>query len=158
MASNVEHQIILPLSNPTIKAEATPEEILSWTNGKALVATGSPFDDVEINGKKIRISQCNNAFAFPGIGLGIIACNAKRLTDTMLWAGCKALAKCSPANGPSTPLLPELEEIKKVSRQVAKAVIKQAIEEGLSDLQIDDIDKAINNVTWEAKYYPYIRT
>lgn len=157
MAKYVEHPIILPLSNPTSKAEAVPADLLRWTNNKALVATGSPFPDVEINGKKMRVAQCNNAFAFPGIGLGLIAGKTRRVTNGMIWAACKALTDFSPVKKDrNAPLLPSLAEVKDVSHHIAKAVINQAIADGVAD-PVSDIDLAIRSVAWEPKYYPLVK-
>lgn len=154
MAAGTEHPIILPLSNPTEKAEATPKDILAWTTGKAIVGTGSPFGDVEINGRKVRISQSNNAFIFPGIGLAVIAMKAKRVTDNMIWASAKTLADFSPAQlDSSAPILPDLDDVQKISHAIAIAVAKQAIVDGVADEC--DIERAINAVSWEPKYYPY---
>lgn len=157
IARDVERPIIMPLSNPISKAEANPRDLLHWTNGKAIVATGSPFPAVNFNGELIRVAQSNNAFAFPGIGLGAIAVKAKHISDEMLWAATQALAACSPIiHNKSAPLLPSLSEIHFVSRHIALAVAEQARREGLA--QIDrsiDFDKAIKQVTWEPKYYPY---
>jgi malate dehydrogenase (oxaloacetate-decarboxylating) len=143
MAKNAERPIIFPLSNPTDKSEAIPADIMQWTSDKALVATGSPFDGV---------SQCNNAFVFPGIGLGVMAVKAKRLTDEMIWAGCRALAECSPTDS-SSSLLPGLGNIQEVSHKVAIAVAKQAIAEGLA--KSIDVEKAVNDAIWEPKYFLY---
>ncbi len=157
MAAHVKHPLIFPLSNPTEKAEATPEDLLVWTNGNALIATGSPFADALFQDRHIRIAQSNNAFAFPGIGLGAIAVRAKHLSDDMLWEATQALTRCSPIMlDKSAPLLPKLSEAKAVCQQVALAVAKQARKEGLA--QIDDkidVETAIRRVIWEPKYYPY---
>lgn len=155
MAKHVEHPIIFPMSNPTSKSEAHPKDLLAWTDGKALIATGSPYKDVDFKGKKIRISQSNNAFIFPGLGLGIIACQAKKVSDGMLWAAAKTLAENSPAKKDNmAPLLPSIDNTHDLSTEIARAVIKAAIEEGLAD-PIDDIDTAIRAVRWMPKYYPY---
>jgi malate dehydrogenase (oxaloacetate-decarboxylating) len=157
MAAHTKHPIIMPLSNPTSKSEGHPANILNWSEGRALVATGSPYADVEYNGKKIRIGQCNNAFIFPGIGLAVIACKATRLSDDMLWAASLALSSMCPAyNDPTAPLLPDLSNIRGISRAVAIAVINQARKEGLSGIS-DDItaDQAIDHVSWDPTYYPY---
>lgn len=157
MAANTPLPIIMPLSNPTKLSEATPDDLLKWTDGKVLIATGTPFPDVHFNGQTIRIAQSNNALAFPGIGLGAITVRAKRLSDGMLWAAVQALSQCSPVNQDKTaPLLPKLSEIRSVSRQIALAVALQARREGLA--QIDeqiDLNRALNQVSWEPKYYPY---
>lgn len=157
MAANTNMPVIMPLSNPTSKSEATPENIMQWTNGKAVIATGSPFAPVQWQGKSIRVSQSNNAFAFPGIGLGVIASRAKLLSDDMLWAATNALSECSPViHDPTAPLLPALSDILRVSRQVAVAVAATAKKEGLSQMDSTlDLEKAIQQVCWEPRYYPY---
>lgn len=155
MAKAVDRPIIFPMSNPTSKSEATPADLLTWTEGKAIVATGSPFKPVELNGKKIRISQSNNAFTFPGLGVGIIASKAKQVTDGMIWAASNALREQSPAKkDPTAPLLPDIKDSKTVAHHIAKAVIQAAIDEGVAD-PIEDLDKAIRSVMWEPIYYPY---
>ena len=157
MASQVTRPIIMPLSNPTSLAEATPEDLLKWTNGKAIIATGSPFPDVYHEGRKHRIAQSNNALAFPGIGLGTIAVKAKHITDEMLWAATQALAACSPVGQDKmAPLLPKLAETSMVSFNVAIAVAEQARKEGLAQVPDNaDLAELIRRTRWEAKYYPY---
>src|SRR3990167_1631938 len=156
MAAGVEHPIILPLSNPTSKSEAVPQDLYNWTNGKVITATGSPFEDVSFNGKKYRVSQSNNAFVFPGLGLGVIAVRAKLMTDNMIWSACQALTDCSPAKKDKhAPILPDLNEVQAVSQKIARAVAKQAITDGVA--QDCDIEKAINSIKWEPKYYPYVK-
>jgi malate dehydrogenase (oxaloacetate-decarboxylating) len=137
MTKHIERPIILPLSNPTSNSEADPADVAKWSNNKALVATGSPFPNT---------AQCNNAFAFPGIGLGIIAVKARRVTDNMLDAACQAITASSPVE----QLLPALENVKQVSYNVAVAVAKQAIADGVAD-QVD-AEQAIKDTMWEAKY------
>lgn len=157
MASHVDRPIIMPLSNPTSLAEAKPEDLLNWTEGKAIIATGSPFPNVHYNGVWQRIAQSNNALAFPGIGLGTIAVKAKRLSDDMLWAATEALSNCSPVNQDKmAPLLPKLCEAKMVSQNVALAVAEQARKEGLSRISADaDLKEVIRKCMWEPQYYPY---
>lgn len=157
MAAEVERPIIMPLSNPTSLAEANPEDVLKWTQGKAIIATGSPFPAVSYENRWYRIAQSNNAFAFPGIGLGAIAAKAKHVSDDMLWAATKALSACSPvAQDKMSPLLPKLSEIKMVSFQVALAVAEQARAEGLAQIpDTVDIKDAIRKTMWEPAYYPY---
>lgn len=157
MAAYAERPIIMPLSNPTALAEATPEEVLKWTEGKAIIATGSPFPDVVYEDKMIRVAQSNNAFAFPGIGLGAIAVKAKCVTDEMIWAGTQALAACSPVNQDKmASLLPKLSGAKMVSMKVALAVAKKAYEQGLTNLADDaDLEKYIAQAMWEPIYHPY---
>ncbi|GHA17243.1 NAD-dependent malic enzyme [Oceanisphaera arctica] len=159
MHAHCERPIVFPLSNPTSRVEATPEDIINWTDGKALVATGSPFAPVEHKGKLYEIAQCNNSYIFPGIGLGVLACGAKRVTDAMLMSASRALAACSPMalNGDGA-LLPPLEEIQEVSRQIAKMVAKTAQLQGQA-LQISDaaLDAAIEANFWQAEYRKYRR-
>lgn len=157
MAAHVERPIILPLSNPTLKSEAKPEDLFEWTQGRAIIATGSPFPEVTYGGKKIRISQSNNALAFPGIGLGCIASKARNLSDKMLWTAAEALSKCSPMHQDKTaPLLPKLSESIAVSLQVALAVAQQAREEGLAQIPEEmDLNYAIKSISWSPQYYPY---
>lgn len=157
MASYVDRPIIMPLSNPTSLSEAEPENLIKWTDAKAIIATGSPFPDVFYRGNFYRIAQSNNALAFPGIGLGAIAVKAKRISENMLWAATNALAECSPENlDKMAPVLPKLSEIKMVSLQVATAVATTARDEGLTDISKDvDLRKLIKHQIWEPRYYPY---
>lgn len=161
MYQNCEHPIVFPLSNPTSRVEATPFDILHWTQGNALVATGSPFDPVLMeDGTRIPIAQCNNSYIFPGIGLGVLACEAKRVTDEMLMESSRALAECSPLaiNGQG-PMLPFLNEIQSVSKHIAFAVAKKAIEQGIA-LKITDeaLKERIDATFWKPKYREYKRT
>jgi malate dehydrogenase (oxaloacetate-decarboxylating) len=151
--------LVMPLSNPTSKVEATPEEILRWTDGNALVATGSPFAPVVINGRTIHIAQCNNSYIFPGIGLGVVACNASRITDRMLMAASNALAECSPmVTGQGDAVLPPLKEIQQVSRKIALAVAKEAQAEGLAlETSEELLLAAIERNFWTPEYRAYRR-
>lgn len=160
MQDNTDKPVVLPLSNPTSKVEAFPEDILKWTNGNAIVATGSPFDPVELNGKTYPISQCNNSYIFPGVGLGVVASKASRVTDKMLMASSYALAEYAATHNKSADdLLPDLNDIRNVSKFIAKLVYKQAIEDGLSpDVSDDAIDAAIEENFWEPDYRPFMRT
>lgn len=157
MAAHVERPIIMPLSNPTSLSEARPEDLINWTKGRGIIATGSPFPDVLYDGKWYRIAQSNNALAFPGIGLGAIAAKSKLVTDEMLWAATKALSECSPlVQDKMASLLPKLSEIKMVSFTVALAVAEKAREQGLA--RIDDsvkLKESIKKTIWEPRYYPY---
>lgn len=157
MASQVSRPIIMPLSNPNSLAEAVPEDLLKWTNAEAIIATGSPFPDVLHEGKWIRVAQSNNAFAFPGVGLGTIAAKARHISDDMLWAATQALSLCSPIHQDKTaPLLPKLAEAKMVSFSVALAVAEQARKEGLAQVPDHvDLKALIKQITWEPRYYPY---
>ncbi|OOF25285.1 NAD-dependent malic enzyme [Salinivibrio sp. IB872] len=161
MHDNCKRPIIFPLSNPTSRVEATPFDILRWTDGQALVATGSPFEPVRLdNGKTFPIAQCNNSYIFPGIGLGVLAADATRVTDGMLMASSRALAECSPlAKRGTGALLPSLEDITYVSKQIAFAVAKQAIEEGVAaELSDEALKKRIDDSFWEPRYREYKRT
>lgn len=160
MHKHCERPIVFPLSNPTSRVEATPNDIIRWTDGQALVATGSPFDPVTHNGKTYPIAQCNNSFIFPGIGLGVLAIKATRVSDEMLRESSRALAECSPLaiNG-SGALLPPLEEIHTVSKKIAFAVAKKAIEQGYA-LEITDeaLHQKIDQYFWKPVYRRYKRT
>ncbi|HIF5952885.1 TPA: NAD-dependent malic enzyme [Vibrio parahaemolyticus] len=160
MHKHCKRPIVFPLSNPTSRVEATPNDIIRWTNGEALVATGSPFDPVVNEGRTYPIAQCNNSYIFPGIGLGVLAVNAKRVTDEMLMESSRALATCSPLaiNGRGA-LLPPLEEIHLVSKKIAFAVAKKAIEQGVA-LEITDeaLNDAIDQAFWQPVYRRYKRT
>lgn len=159
MHAYCKHPFVMPLSNPTSKVEATPEEILAWTQGDALVATGSPFPPVEVNGEPRPIAQCNNSYIFPGIGLGVIASRARRVTDHMLMASSRALAECSPlgVDGEGA-LLPSLNGVCEVSQTIAFAVAKQAQEDGVALSTSDDViwDNVRRNF-WYPRYRHYRR-
>lgn len=157
MASHVKRPIIMPLSNPTTLAEANPEDLLKWTKGEAIIATGSPFPKAQYDGQWFRVAQSNNALAFPGIGLGAIAVKAKHVSDDMLWAATEQLSKCSPVIQDKTaPLLPKLAEAKMVSLSVALAVAEQARKEGLARVPDDtNLKELIKRTMWEPQYYQY---
>ncbi len=159
MAQHCEQPIIFPLSNPSRQVEARPEQVIEWTNGNVIVATGSPFKPVEFQGKKYPVAQCNNSYIFPGIGLGVIASKAKLISDEMLMATSNALADASPlALGESEELLPPLTTIADLSKKIAFAVAKVAIEQGLALEQSDEAIKAkIDRNFWRAEYRPYKR-
>ncbi len=156
MAKYVERPIIFPLSNPTEHSEAHPRNLVAWTKGKALIATGSPFDPVEYEGNKIPIAQCNNALVFPGIGIGSIAVKAKYCSDEMLWSACKTLAKHSPILKDSqAPLLPSIQDCQWLSREIAIAVAKQAIDQGLAQTDVSDIEGLVDELQWAPQYLEY---
>ena len=158
MAENVARPVIFPLSNPTSKSEATPEELLTWTDGRALVATGSPFPPVNYDGRSIRIGQCNNAFIFPGVGLGVIASGALRVTDAMFSAAARALSEFSPAlNNPDGPLFPALERVREISYLVALAVGDEAVRAGLTSMSLNSLEHAVTNTMWTPRYAPLKR-
>ncbi|OBU12890.1 NAD-dependent malic enzyme [Photobacterium aquimaris] len=160
MYAHCPRPIIFPLSNPTSRVEATPFDLIHWTEGNALVATGSPFDPVVYEGKTYPIVQCNNSYIFPGIGLGVLAVNARRVTNEMLMESSRALAECSPlAIHGEGPLLPGLEEIQKVSRKIAFAVAKKAVEQHKAPKNSDErIREKIDANFWQSEYRRYKRT
>ncbi|BBO27286.1 NAD-dependent malic enzyme [Alteromonas sp. I4] len=159
MHSHCEQPVILPLSNPVRCAETTPEQVLRYTNGKAIVATGSPFNDVELNGATLPISQCNNSYIFPGIGLAVVSCGASRVTDSMLMAASFALAASSPlANTGAGPLLPPLSQIKDLSKQIALAVAQAAVVDGVAPQRTEaQLQACIEASQWQAEYRQYER-
>jgi malate dehydrogenase (oxaloacetate-decarboxylating) len=159
MARHTPHPVIFPLSNPTSQSEATPADLLRWTDGRALVGAGSPFAPVEVNGKLIRIAQVNNSYIFPGLALGILVSRARRVTDGMIMAAAKALASLSPARvDKSAPLLPPIADSRKVGMVVAEAVGQQAMAEGVAEA-CDEAAFAerLRAYVWEPVYQPYER-
>ena len=159
LAENCERPIVLPLSNPTSRVEAVPADVLNWTDGKALIATGSPFAPVNYQGKLYNICQCNNSYIFPGIGLGVIAAGATRVTDSMLMASSNALADCSPMlQDPNADLLPEIDDIQKVSRVIAFKVAKAAMDAGVAPVISDELlMENIEKNFWKPEYRQYKR-
>jgi malate dehydrogenase (oxaloacetate-decarboxylating) len=159
MYSTCPQPIIFPLSNPSKKVEAQPQDVIKWTEGKALVASGSPFSPVEYNGEIFPIPQCNNSYIFPGIGLGIIAAKASHISDAMLSVSSEMLAQSSPrANTGKGSLLPPLTEIENLSKRIAFAVGKKAMEEGVALEMTDDaLWAAIDKNYWLPKYRNYKR-
>jgi malate dehydrogenase (oxaloacetate-decarboxylating) len=133
MARKVQRPIIFPISNPTIKSEAKADDLIRWTDGRALIATGSPFEPVSYDGRRIPIAQCNNIYIFPAIGLGVVASGARRVTDAMILAAARALAENSPAlHDASASLLPALTDLRKVAVQIATAVGLEAQKAGVA--------------------------
>ena len=159
MYENCQKPIIMPLSNPTSRVEAHPNDIIKWTEGNASVSTGSPFKEFSFAGKTHSFAQCNNAYIFPGIGLGVIACRSKRVTEKMFMAASDALATCSPlVKGDGKDLLPALGDIKEVSIIIAIAVARQAMSEGVAELISDDkLTKRIDASFWKPEYREYRR-
>jgi malate dehydrogenase (oxaloacetate-decarboxylating) len=157
MAAHVERPIIFPLSNPTALSEATPSDLMRWTEDRAIVGTGSPFGNIMKNGKDFRVDQTNNCYIFPGLGLGLIAVKAKRVTDNMFMAAAQVLAECSPSkNNSEANLLPALTDIRNVSFKVALAVAKEAITAGLADFNdTENLEQHIRNMMWEPEYLTY---
>lgn len=164
MAQHVERPLIFPLSNPTRLHEAKPEDLIHWTDGRALVATGSPFPPVEYNGRKIEIAECNNSVCFPGIGLGGVLSRTKLVTDRMLVAAVTALAKEAPAlQDPTKALVPDVEDARRISVKIAMAVICSAVEGGhaqATDIPVEsdeDLEEWVKVQMWDPEYRPYTR-
>ena len=159
MASHTPRPVIFPLSNPTSKSEATATDLLRWTDGRALVGSGSPFPPVEVNGKMVRISQVNNSYIFPGLALGILVSRARRVTLGMFMAAAHALAGLSPARlDKNAPLLPPIGESRKVGMVVAEAVGRQAIADGVAEIADPEALQAqLRAYVWEPVYQPYER-
>ncbi|MBV8683372.1 MAG: NAD-dependent malic enzyme [Caulobacteraceae bacterium] len=159
MAKHVQRPVIFPLSNPTSRAEATPEQLMTWTEGRALIGVGSPFEPVSVNGRSVPIDQTNNSYIFPGVGLGVLAAEATRVNDNMFMAAAKALAELSPtAKDKNGRLLPPVTELRNVSVAVAAAVGKQAQADGLAPRRHDnDLHERIRARVWEPAYQPYLR-
>lgn len=156
MAKFTERPIIFPLSNPTSKSEAVPKDLIAWTDGKAIIATGTAFPDVEYKGKTYKIGQCNNYYIFPAMGLGVIAAKAKRVTNGMFLAASEALATLSPAlKTEGAPLFPSPEEVREIAQKLAFVIAKQAIKEKVAPPMNDDaLQKAIAETFWTPKYTP----
>lgn len=157
MAVNDERPVILALSNPTSKSECTPEDVSIATNGKGIVATGSPFPPVEFNGKKLYSSQCNNMFIFPGVGLGALVSRATRITTKMFLQASRALCELvSEEQRNSNMLLPEIKDIRNVSFHIALAVAIEARESGLGRVLSDEaLSYLIKKAQWKPQYYPF---
>ena len=159
MARHAPHPVIFPMSNPTSQAEAAPADLLRWTEGRALVGTGSPFAPVECNGRLIPIVQVNNSYIFPGLALGILATRSRRVTDGMIMAAAKALTALSPARTDKTaPLLPPIAEARNVSLAVAEAVGRQAMADGVADVvAAAQFAQLLRDYVWEPEYVAYER-
>ncbi|ACA15766.1 Malate dehydrogenase (oxaloacetate-decarboxylating) (NADP(+)) [Methylobacterium sp. 4-46] len=159
MAASVKRPVIFPLSNPTSRAEATPADLMAWTEGRAVIGTGSPFPALLKNGMYVRVDQTNNSYVFPGIGLGAIAVRARRVSDAMLMAAARALADISPARlNPNANLLPNVSDLRDVSLRVAQAVALQARNDGLTEaMDAGDMYQKIRNKMWAPLYRPYRR-
>jgi malate dehydrogenase (oxaloacetate-decarboxylating) len=167
MLANTEQPVILPLSNPTTKAEALPADLFSWSNGRALVATGSPFEPVDFLGKTVRIGQCNNVFIFPGVGLGVLASGARQVLPEFFIAAARAVSEqVSAADLQAGVLFPEIDTLREVSKQVAIAVGETAIRKGVSGLcvystfqhdnDVDRLAELIDKIRWQPVYLPLV--
>jgi malate dehydrogenase (oxaloacetate-decarboxylating) len=154
MAEGTPRPVILPLSNPTALAEAVPADLIRWTGGKALIATGSPFDSVIYNGATFTIGQANNAMLFPGLGLGTIVTRARLISDGMFTAAACAIAEMVDAPQLGASILPAVANVREVSVRVAIAVAKQAVREGLARVNPPNLEAAICDAMWEPRYRP----
>lgn len=154
MAKRTPRPIIFPLSNPTSKSEAFPEELIPWTEGKAIIATGSPFQPYEYQGKKFHVGQCNNVYLYPAIGLGAKLSHAKVITDAMFWVASKTLAENTPHSEDETAsLFPDFKELKPIIQKVAIAVAMQAVKEKVApETTLSEIEKRIKDYVWEPHY------
>jgi malate dehydrogenase (oxaloacetate-decarboxylating) len=159
MADRVRRPVIFPLSNPTERVEATPQDLMEWTEGRAVIGTGSPFPPVERDGHTFRVDQTNNAYVYPGIGLGAIAAKARRISDGMFLAAARTIAEMSPAkHDPQANLLPPLVRSRELSFHVAMAVARQAQADGLADVTSDEaLTAAVKAKMWEPVYADYLR-
>lgn len=159
LVENTEYPIVFPLSNPTCRAEAVPSDIIEWTKGKALIATGSPFAPVLYQDRIYNISQCNNSYIFPGIGLGVIASGARRVTENMLMAAANALADCSPKlQNPEADLLPDLSQIQKISKIIALKVAQAAMHDEIAPkMSLIELEQKIEDNFWKPEYRTYSR-
>ena len=154
MAKGTPRPVILPLSNPTTLAEAVPSDLVRWTDGKALIATGSPFDSVLYNGTTYTVAQANNAMLFPGLALGTIVTRARLISDGMFTAAARSIAEVVDASQLGSPILPSVGDVREVSVHVAIAVAQQAEREGLARANPSKIEAAIRDAMWEPRYRP----
>ena len=142
----------MPLSNPTALAEATPAELLGWTDGRAMIATGSPFPAVTLGDVTYSIAQANNALVFPGIGLGVAVCKATRVTDAMIAASAEAVASLAQVRSPADPLLPRINDLRHVSAAVAIAVARVAADEGIASAPLTEPVQQVFDEMWQPVY------
>jgi malate dehydrogenase (oxaloacetate-decarboxylating) len=158
MSKQVKRPIVFPLSNPVSRCEATPQQIVNWTEGRALIGTGSPFPPASYKGSLVSFAQTNNSYVFPGLALGIISSRARHVSDAMIKVSALALAElCPTREDKNGTLLPPLTAIRSISKSVARAVGRQAIKEGLTDLNAADLEREIVANIWEPVYEPYER-
>jgi len=159
MAKHTPRPIIFPLSNPTSRSEAVPKDLLLWTDGRALIGTGSPFDPVDVGGRKVHIAQTNNSYIFPGLALGIIASKARRVTDTMVKAAATELIRHLPTQkDKQADLLPPIADAREIGRFIAQAVGKQAIQDGQAQVADEAaLNREVEANIWEPSYLPYER-
>jgi len=152
MAAHCERPMIFPLSNPTELHEAKPVDLIHWTDGRAMVATGAPFPPVTLNGITYAIPQANNAMLYPGLGLGIITAGAEKVTDGMITAAARAVSEMSDLSQPGAPLLPLVDDLRHVSSIVATKVVERAMEEGVARNNIDNVPATVEATMWQPVY------
>ena len=160
MASNTERPVIFPLSNPTANTEALPEDIYRWTEGKAIVATGSPFPDVTVGSRTLTVGQGNNVFIFPGVGLGALAVDARIISDDMITAAARRLSEIVPSRYlDRNCVYPDPAQLREVCREVAVAVARSAIEHGVAGdpVEQDHLEERVTSRMWTPKYARYTR-
>ena len=157
MAAHVDRPVIFPSSNPSASSEAFPADLYAWTDCRCLVATGSPFSDVECGGRLYRVGQGNNVFIFPGLGLAAIAANARKVTAGMTKVASETLAAEVTAEERASGLLfPSVSRLRAVSFEIAVAVVRQAISEGVADLEPDDVERVVRETSWSYEYPDYL--
>jgi len=152
MAAYTERPIIFALSNPTPRAEATPADLIAWTDGRALIATGSPFAPVTHKGVTYVIGQVNNAMLYPGLGLGAIVSQARRISDGMFAAAASAVSSLVAVRQPGASLLPHVDDLRSVSVTVAEAVAETAAAEGLAEVKLTDVGQQVQDAMWRPEY------
>ena len=152
MAAHTPRPVIFPLSNPTKLAEAKAADLLKWTDGKALIATGIPVKDLEYNGVNYQIGQANNALIYPGVGFGALSAEAKLLNDEMLAAAAHALSGLVDPDKPGAAVLPPVEKLTEFSQRVAEKVAQSAIDQGLAGKNITDAKLAVKKNIWLPQY------
>jgi malate dehydrogenase (oxaloacetate-decarboxylating) len=152
MAAHTERPIIFPLSNPKLRAEATPADLIAWTDGRALIATGSPFAPVTHKGVTYVVGQVNNAMLYPGLGLGTIVSRARRISDGMFAAAASAVSSMVAVRQPGASLLPHIDDLRSVSATVAVAVAETADAEGLAGVKFGDIVQQVQDAMWQPEY------
>jgi malate dehydrogenase (oxaloacetate-decarboxylating) len=159
MAKYTSRPVIFPLSNPTSRSEATPQDLMNWAEGRALVGTGSPFPPADYGGKKIPVAQTNNSYIFPGLALGIVASRARFVTDSMVKAAAKELIRHLPTQkDKQAPLLPPISQARELGRFIGEAVGRQAIQDGQAQISGGDaLTRELDANIWEPQYVPYVR-
>jgi malate dehydrogenase (oxaloacetate-decarboxylating) len=159
MGKYASRPVIFPLSNPTSRSEATPQDLMNWTEGRALIGTGSPFPPVEYGGKKTPVAQTNNSYIFPGLALGIVASRARLVTDSMVKAAAKELIRHLPTQkDKQASLLPSISQARDLGRFIGEAVGRQAIQDGQAQISGEDaLNRELDANIWEPQYVPYVR-